>query len=107
MALDAEPALVNLPRPERALDARVSGARSLRDVTLQCCFIQGSVCNLGEASLSPWIDAVSEIRPRVVQIYTINRPAAMAGVRAVPRHRLEEIAGALRARTGIDAQVFS
>ncbi len=106
VTMDAEPESVNQAGPNHPLDDRIAGACSLRDLTLQSCFIEGAVSNVREASVSPWIDVVREICPRAVQVYTIDRPAAAAGIRAVPREKLEGIAGALWARTGIEPRVF-
>jgi wyosine [tRNA(Phe)-imidazoG37] synthetase (radical SAM superfamily) len=107
VTMDAEPGAVNRAGPDHPFGERIAGVRSLRDVTLQSCFIEGAVSNTGAASVASWIDAVSEIRPRAVQVHTISRPAATDGVRAVPQPRLERIVGALWARTGIDARVFT
>jgi hypothetical protein len=41
-----------------------------------------------------------------VQVYTVDRGTAAAGITAVPRDTLERIAERLTASTGIPAEVF-
>ncbi len=106
LTLDAEPSAVNRAGPEHDLRERIAGARSLRDVTLQSCFIEGAVSNVGAASLAAWIEAIARIRPRAVQIYTIDRPAATPGIRPVAPRSLERIARELWAGTGVHCRVF-
>ncbi len=104
--LDASMEAVCRPRSSQVLGRSVVGMCLLKDVTLQCCFIHGSVSNADDKSVSDWIDVVRVVKPRAVQIYTINRPPADSGIRPVSQDQLEEIACRLRSKTGIDADVF-
>jgi wyosine [tRNA(Phe)-imidazoG37] synthetase (radical SAM superfamily) len=105
--LDASMEAVCRPQSSQMLGRSVVGMCLLRDVTLQCCFIHGSVSNTDDSSVSDWIDAVRVVKPRAVQIYTINHPPADDEIRPVSRDQLEEIACRLRSKTGIDAAVFA
>ena len=105
--LDASMEAVCRPRSTQLLGRSVVGMCLLRDVTLQCCFIHGSVSNTDDRSVSDWIDTVRVVRPRAVQIYTINHPPADDRIRPVSQEQLEEIACRLRSKTGIDAGVFT
>ncbi len=104
--LDASMEAVCRPHSSRLLGRAVVGMCLLRDVTLQCCFIHGSVSNTDDRSVSDWINTVRVVKPRAVQIYTINRRPADSEIRPVSRDQLEEIACRLRSKTGIDADVF-
>jgi wyosine [tRNA(Phe)-imidazoG37] synthetase (radical SAM superfamily) len=105
--LDADLVRVSRPSGRAPLGAIVSGIVFLRDVTLQACFVEGAVSNTGGEAIRDSVYLVREINPRAVQIYTIDRWAAHARVRPVAPAHLEEIACSLRARTGIEASVYS
>ncbi len=104
--LDADSEHVCRPTRRHPPGARLLGLSLLRDVTLQSCFIEGSVSNTDEETVTEWVELVSEIAPRAVQIYTIDQPPATAEIRPVGPSRLEEIACQLRGRTGIEARVY-
>jgi wyosine [tRNA(Phe)-imidazoG37] synthetase (radical SAM superfamily) len=104
--LDADPQRVSRPAPSAPLGTLVHALSLLRDVTVQSCFVEGDFANTGEASVAEWAELLAELRPRAVQVYTIDRQAARGGVLPASAALLEEIACRLRARTGIDAGVF-
>ena len=105
--LDADPERVERPGLHHPLGALLASIAMLRDVTLQSCFVEGGVANTGERSVREWVELVAELAPRAVQIYTIDRQPAHAGILPATADRLEEIACALRARTGIEASVHA
>jgi wyosine [tRNA(Phe)-imidazoG37] synthetase (radical SAM superfamily) len=105
--LDSDAERVNRPAADAPLGALLHALWLLRDVTLQSCFVDGAISNVGEGAVREWADLVGELEPRGVQIYTIDRPAAQAGVRPVCAARLEEIAALLRWRMGIEAEVYA
>jgi wyosine [tRNA(Phe)-imidazoG37] synthetase (radical SAM superfamily) len=104
--LDAAMEAVCRPQSSQLLGKSIVGMCLLRDVTLQSCFIHGSISNTDNDSVSDWIDTVRVVKPQAVQIYTINRPPADDEIRPVSRDQLEEIACRLRSKAGIDANVF-
>ena len=81
--LDASMEAVCRPQSGQLLGRSVVGMCLLRDVTLQCCFIHGSISNTDDRSVSDWIDVVRVVKPRAVQIYTINRRPADSEIRPV------------------------
>jgi len=103
--LDAAAARVNRPITAAPFGMLVASLCMLRDVTLQSCFVDGAISNSDDESAPEWAGVVGKIRPRTVEIYTINRPPRAGDVRPVSAARLEEIACLLRARTGIEARV--
>jgi wyosine [tRNA(Phe)-imidazoG37] synthetase (radical SAM superfamily) len=105
--LDADAERVNRPARDAPLGALLHALSLLRDVTLQSCFVDGAISNVGGGAVREWADLVAELEPRGVQIYTLDRPAAQADVRPVSAARLEEIAALLRSRTGIEAEVYA
>jgi wyosine [tRNA(Phe)-imidazoG37] synthetase (radical SAM superfamily) len=98
---------VNRPRAGVPAGALVFALARLRDVTVQACFVEGAVSNVGPEAVGAWIELVRELRPRAVQIYTIDRPPAGADVHPASPARLESIARALGARAGTEVRVYA
>jgi wyosine [tRNA(Phe)-imidazoG37] synthetase (radical SAM superfamily) len=105
--LDAAAQRIDRPRAWAPLGAIVCGISFLRDVTLQSCFIDGVVSNVGQESVAEWADLIGELRPARVQIFTLSRRPAARDVRPVSPSQLEEVACILRSRTGLEARVFA
>ena len=71
-----------------------------------CIRDRGSYDNTDEAHLARWVERVGSIAPRSVQVYTVDRGTAAAGITEVPLAALQAIADRLTAATGIPAEVF-
>jgi wyosine [tRNA(Phe)-imidazoG37] synthetase (radical SAM superfamily) len=87
----------------------VDALRDLPRVVLQAMFVsdgKGCVDNTTEGAVNEWMGAVDAIQPSRVQVYTLDRPPALEGLRAVSMRRLREIAERVRLRE-IPADVFS
>lgn len=97
---------INLPFGDTSFQSMVDGLRALSGIILQSMFIQGSHDNTDEPHVRAWIDAVGSINPRSVQVYTVDRGTAAAGITKVPCAQLQAIADRLTMATGIAAEVF-
>ncbi len=97
---------LNGPAPPFYLTEILEGLKALNDVVLQTLFVRGRVTNADPDSVAGWIEAVREIRPRLVQIYTLDRVPADARIWKVNRSTLEWIASQLRWRAGIEAKIY-
>ncbi|MCR5366243.1 MAG: radical SAM protein [Prevotella sp.] len=53
--------------------------------------IQESVDNTGDEYVAPWLDAVREIRPQQVMVYTIDRETPTPGLEKASREQLDAI----------------
>ncbi len=53
--------------------------------------IQESVDNTGDEYVAPWLDAVREIRPQQVMVYTIDRETPTPGLEKASRGQLDAI----------------
>jgi len=99
-------------RPQGHYDVRrvVESLRWFRGhVVVQSIFLGGAYegfdCdNTGEAYVGPWLDALREIGPRQVMVYTIDRETPARGLRKAAPERLDQIAARVRA-LGIDCSV--
>ncbi len=92
--------------PQEAAPIIFEGLKRLGNIVLQSMFIQGSYDNTGQTHVNAWIEAVRMIKPRSVQVYTVDRGTAAEGVLEVPRERLQQIADQLAAATGIPSEVY-
>ena len=97
---------INKPMGPISFPAMLEALRTIPDIVLQSMFIQGSCDNTDAPHVAAWIDAVGSIRPRSVQVYTVDRGTADPGITEVPRAQLQDIADRLTAATGIPAEVF-
>lgn len=64
---------------------------------LQTMFLKGEfegykIDNTTEEEISTWLEIVSDLRPREVMIYTIDRETAVKGLEKIPVDKLKQIA---------------
>jgi len=76
-------------------------------ILIQTLFVTGSIDNSRDDEITAWAEEIGRIRPRSVQIYSLDRGPADGALRPVPRERLGEIARFLQEETGIEGRVFS
>lgn len=105
VTLDAAAQRVDRPNPRLPLSGRIQAFSMLRDFTVQACFVDGEFCNVDERSVADWVELLGELRPRAVQVYTIDRPAREKGVRPASALQLEAISRLLREQTGLPVQL--
>jgi len=96
---------MNQPLIRITPDALVNALRGWNRVMIQTMFIHGWNDSLEELEL--WRRALKEIRPREVQIYTITRLPAKAGLIPVQKQKLEQIAEETTRLLGIPVRAYS
>lgn len=111
MKLDAgDPGLFRRINAARVpLGEVVSGLASLKELVVQAMFVKdrtGRLDNSTDLAVQEWIGQLHAIRPRLVHVYTIDRPAAWPYLQPVAADRLEEIAARVRA-AGFEAAAFN
>lgn len=97
---------INAPALPFHLEEIVSGLKKLKEVTLQSLFVQGRLTNTDRESVDLWIEKVREIRPALVQVYSLDRVPADRRLGKVDRTTLREIAAQVRRNVGVAAEVF-
>ncbi len=97
---------INKPRGDFDFDRMVEALAGLSDIVIQSLFTQGSFDNTKPEDIQSWIQAVAKIRPREVQVYSIDRGPADPGLKKVSAARLREIAVVCEKNTGIRSVVF-
>lgn len=96
---------LNQPTSAKAWPLVLDGLRSLKSVVLQSLFVSGVCDNTTPLAIGGWLDALRYVKPESVQLYSLDRPAAADGLRAVSREILEGIAGRVRDEAAVDARV--
>jgi hypothetical protein len=96
MKLDPGPVLaVNGVTYDREL--LVANYRGLRDLTVQAMVVEGDGWSgASDEAVAEWLGVLARIAPVSVQLYSLDRAPADAGVKAVARDRLEWIADRAR-----------
>jgi wyosine [tRNA(Phe)-imidazoG37] synthetase (radical SAM superfamily) len=97
---------MNSPVTEVGIWDVVKNLPKLKDFVIQAMFTHGRRDNTGEKAVVDWIAALGRLKPKSVQIYSVDRNPADAKITGVPRALLQEIADALTSQTGIPAEVF-
>lgn len=97
---------INKPIGGFNLKGTLEALKNLKDITIQSLFVQGSFDNTRPNQIDHWVKAVAYVKPKAVQVYTIDRPPADRGVEIVSTARLHEIAELCRKRTGTLTEVF-
>lgn len=98
---------INAPLVRLTLAKLIQGARKLKDVTIQSLFVQGKFDNTTKPDLDEWLEVVGIIKPKQVQLLTLDRVPPTSGLKPVPPQRLKEISETLYRRTHIKALVFA
>ena len=83
-----------------------SGLRELKNIVLQSLFFEGDERNIAPSQVGDWINAVGRIQPKSVQIYTIDRPTQLEGLRPVSKDSLQRIASDMTRQTGVPGDVY-
>lgn len=81
------------------------------DLIIQTIFLKGTyqnqnIDNTNETELNPWLNAIKEINPKSVMIYTIDRETPADNLEKISVEKLNEIAEKVKA-IGIEAKVYS
>ena len=100
---------INRPNREMDLDEIVSVMGGIDHIIIQSMFFEGDGDrvngNISEESLDCWFSVMEKIRPRHVQIYTLDRTPAMSDLRPAPQAILEKIQSSLE-RLGVQGCVY-
>ena len=88
------------------LDKIINGLKNLKSFILQCVMVDGKYQNVRGEALKNWIDAISVIKPKKVQIYSTDRPVAMEGVVKVEKVRLRKVAEEIEEQAGVAVGIY-
>ncbi len=97
---------INKPRGGFDFERMVNTLAGMDDIVIQSLFVQGSRDNTVPEELEAWAAAVSRIKPREVQVYTLDRGTPDPGLIKVSREKLQQIAAFCESKTGVKSVVF-
>jgi len=98
---------VNSPLIRGNISKVTSGARKLKDCVVQSLFFSGKNSNLNNDELDEWMEVVGIIKPKLIQIYTIeagSRPEM--GIERASEDELYTIASKFKRKSNIELKVF-
>ena len=104
--LDAGRAWMNRPREEHQLSALLSVWAEIPNLTLQSFFSEGRFDNTSREWLDPWIEQVKTVKPRRVQLYTLDRSPAVGAMQKASLSTLSRIGRRLASEVDTEVQVF-
>jgi wyosine [tRNA(Phe)-imidazoG37] synthetase (radical SAM superfamily) len=97
---------VNRPHKNIKYKEILENLKNLDDVIIQTVFMDGETNNLENGEIEKWIERIDYIKPREVQIYSIDRPSADQALKLVGKEKLKEIAQKAQEATQISVKVF-
>ena len=97
---------INRPCQKVRFEDIVENLRTLDDFILQTIFLEGEVNNVSDSEIEKWIQKISYLKPKLVQIYTCDRPQARKGLSKVSKEKMGQIATKAQEKTGIPVSVF-
>jgi wyosine [tRNA(Phe)-imidazoG37] synthetase (radical SAM superfamily) len=95
-------------RPAKSVDFNVmtEAFANMPGIILQTCLFSGSISNSETEHVNSWIAQIEKIRPKEVQVYTVDRPPADSGLNTIPRERMEAIVTQANEETGVAVRLF-
>ena len=91
---------INRPAPGVVFDEMITRLSRLREFYIQTVFMAGDPSNVDPAALAAYFHVIAQIRPREVQIYSLDRPVPDMRIQRVPPAELDRIAELGQKETG-------
>ena len=94
---DALAALINRPAPGYSVERTVQALKRFQgDFILQTMFLKSADFDSASPEvLGPWMDIVRELKPRLVQLYSIDRPTPAQGLQKYSTEQMKTLAAPL------------
>ena len=94
---DALAALINRPAPGYSVERTVQALKRFQgDFILQTMFLKSDDFDSASPQvLGPWMDIVRELKPRLVQLYSIDRPTPAQGLQKYSTEQMKTLAAPL------------
>lgn len=97
---------INQPVEGLHLENVIKGLREIPQLMIQSVLVDGKVSNVKGSSYLAWKNALAELRPQTIHIYSTERPTMSGDVQRVSPKRLSEIARELREELSLNAEAF-
>jgi wyosine [tRNA(Phe)-imidazoG37] synthetase (radical SAM superfamily) len=95
----------NQPCHEVDLEEITRGLENLSGVTIQTLLTAGETGNLGKKNIDEWLVRLQRIRPRTVQLYTLDRSYPDKKLKHAPWMELIQVKEKLN-KAGLNAEIF-
>lgn len=99
---------INRPHPDVSFDRIVEEMISFDhpNLMMQAILFDGQPNNIADDNIEHWAEIIGRIRPREVQIYSIDRPVTKTGILPVSEPVLNKIAEKAQRISGVPIKVF-
>lgn len=100
--IDETAKIIDCPQGEYSVEKAVSKLKAFKgDMILQTMFLRGEfngkqIDNTTDAEVSAWLEAVKEINPKEIMIYSIDRETPAKNIKKVTKSELDNIADKAR-----------
>ncbi|MBG0786458.1 MAG: radical SAM protein [Anaerolineaceae bacterium] len=97
---------INRPVGGLKIDEIVNGLQRLPMLIVQSVLVNGEITNIRGEAFELWAERLATLHPRIVQIYSTERPTAQDEVRCVSPEKLQMIATELNERHGLNVHAY-
>jgi wyosine [tRNA(Phe)-imidazoG37] synthetase (radical SAM superfamily) len=97
---------VNRPAKGIDFDVMTEAFSNMPGIIVQTCLFAGSMSNSEPEHIQSWVAQIKKIRPKEVQVYTIDRPPADSGLQTVSKKRMEAMVEQASSQTDIRVKLF-
>ena len=97
---------INQPFRGLEIDKIVKGLKRLPILFIQSVLVEGVVSNIKGEAFEHWVEKLVELHPRIVQIYSTERPTAQDELKCVSPKKLQEIAALLQERHQLNVHAY-
>lgn len=97
---------VNRPCSLISFDQIVENLKNVGDIVIQTMLVDGENGNVKQKDIDDWIEKIGMIKPRWVQLYSLENPPADGSLGGVGKNKLEKIAKQTEKKTGVRVEVY-
>ncbi len=97
---------INAPLVKDSMKKIINNTRRLKNLIIQSMFIKGIATNMERTDLDEWIEAIALIKPKKVQVYTVERVPPVSGIQKLTADELYTIKALLCKRVSIPIDVI-
>ena len=97
---------INAPLVRTNIDTILNNLSGMDNLVLQSMFVKGAIDNTKSSDIDSWIECVGIIKPKIIHIYTIDRPPKDSQIEKVDEDTLDIIAAKLKRKLQIDSLLF-
>ncbi len=97
---------INRPVGGLKIEDIVNGLQRLPILIVQSVLVNGEITNIHGETFERWAERLATLHPRIVQIYSTERPTAKNEVVCVSPEKLQQIATELNERHGLNVHAY-